>query len=244
MRCAILADIHANLAAFQAVLDHIKEQGGFDELWCLGDIVGYGPDPHECIELLRQYPCLCVAGNHDRAATGDISTDDFNPEAADAAHWTSQHISVEDKDFLHNLPEKIEKDDFTLVHGSPREPLWEYVLSLDSVRENFKYFNTSCCLIGHSHQPLLFRQSVKGELSLKRLQDREVIQLGAERLIINPGGVGQPRDSDPRAAYALYDSDAKTISLHRVAYDIKSVQQRMIQAGLPLRLVVRLSYGM
>ncbi len=129
MRYAIIADIHANLAAFTAVLNDIESKGGVVEIWCLGDIVGYGPDPHQCIELLCQYNHACVAGNHDWAATGKIDTSDFNPDAAAACQWAARQLSPEDAKYLENLPLTIQRGDFTLVHGSPREPIWEYVLS-------------------------------------------------------------------------------------------------------------------
>src|SRR3972149_303792 len=129
MRYAIISDIHANLAAFTAVLDDIKGRGGVDSVWCLGDIVGYGPDPHECIEALRQIDHICVAGNHDLAAIGKISTSEFNPEAAESCHWTARQLSLSDIAYLEKLPMVIEEGGFTLVHGSPRDPVWEYLLT-------------------------------------------------------------------------------------------------------------------
>ena len=243
MRYAILADIHSNLAAFKAVLEDIKQRGGVEEIWCLGDVVGYGPDPHQCIELLRQHKHICIAGNHDWAAIGKIDTSEFNPEAAAAAHWTSQQLTPEDIDYLSKLPLQLERDDFTLVHGSPREPIWEYILSASSARENFAHFKTKYCLVGHSHVPAVFKQTCKGVSVYALPPDTELV-LGEERLIINPGGVGQPRDGDSRASYAIYDSEAKTIRLIRIPYDIAATQSAMMQKKLPLRLIVRLSYGM
>ncbi|GAH83966.1 unnamed protein product, partial [marine sediment metagenome] len=142
MRYAIIADIHANLAAFTAVLNDIERRGGVEEMWCLGDVVGYGPDPHQCIELLRQHNHVCIAGNHDWAAIGKLSLSEFNPDAAAACRWTVQQLSPEDVDYLESLPLVIEKGDFTLVHGSPREPIWEYLLSISSARQNFAYFQS------------------------------------------------------------------------------------------------------
>lgn len=241
MRYAILADIHGNLVAFQAVLQDIAERGGADELWCLGDIVGYGPDPSECIALLRQLPRLCVAGNHDWAAIGKVDISDFNPDAAQACRWTSRQLSPEDVRYLENLPLSIIRDDFTIVHGSPREPIWEYVLSTQSAAANFSYFQTRYCLIGHSHAPLVF-EHVGEACLLKELP--AALKLGENRLIINPGGVGQPRDGDPRAAYAIYDERDKTIYHYRVPYDIEATQERMMRLGLPNFLAMRLSYGL
>ncbi len=240
MRCAILADIHGNLAAFQAVLGDIEERGGADEIWCLGDIIGYGPDPSECIELLRRYDHLCVAGNHDWAAIGKVDISDFNPEAAAACQWTGQQLSDEDVRFLDSLPLTLNRGDFTIVHGSPREPTWEYVLSTQSAKMNFRFFNTRYCLIGHAHVPLVFE--LAGETCLLKELPAE-LELGENRLIINPGSVGQPRDGDPRAAYAIYDEKVKTIYHHRVAYDIEATQEKMVVYGLPKFLVTRLSYG-
>ncbi|MFB0559140.1 MAG: metallophosphoesterase [Dehalococcoidales bacterium] len=244
MRYAIIADIHANLAAFQAVLDDIERRGGVEEMWCLGDVVGYGPDPHQCIELLRQYKHVCVAGNHDWAAVGKINTAEFNPDAATACHWTAQQLTPEDIEYLENLPLVIQKEDFTLVHGSPREPIWEYLLSTSSAKQNFAYFKSQFCLVGHSHVPLVFRYGETGSCSSSQLSASIGIVLGESRLIINPGGVGQPRDGDPQASYAIYDSDARVVKLHRVAYDIDATQVKMVRHNLPIRLVVRLSYGM
>jgi len=244
MRYVIIADIHANLAAFTAVLDDIERRGGVEEVWCLGDVVGYGPDPHQCIELLRQYNHVCVAGNHDWAAIGKISTSDFNPEAAAACHWTTQQLSPEDIDYLGSLPLVIERDDFTLAHGSPREPIWEYLLSTSNARENFAYFQSQFCLVGHSHVPLVFEYNEAGACSFREFPADIEIALVKNRLIINPGGVGQPRDGDPRASYAIYNSETRTIRHYRIPYDIEATQVRMTECRLPVRLVARLSYGM
>jgi len=243
MRYAIIADIHANLAAFTTVLEDIERRGGAEEIWCLGDVVGYGPDPHQCIELLRQCNHVCVAGNHDWAAIGKMDTSYFNPYAAAACHWTAQQLSRDDIQYLESLPQVIEKGDFTIVHGSPREPIWEYLLSTSNAKENFAYFQSKFCLIGHSHVPLVFRHNETGACSLSQFSPSTGLVLAENRLIINPGGVGQPRDGDPRASYAIYDTETKLIRLHRVPYDIGSTQARMIEYGLPMPLVARLNYG-
>ncbi len=243
MHYAIIADIHANLAAFQAVLDDIKSRGGVEEVWCLGDVVGYGPDPHQCIELLRQYNHVCVAGNHDWAAIGKMDTSEFNPDAAATCLWTAQQLSPEDIEYLENLPLVIRKEDFTLVHGSPREPIWEYLLSTSNAKQNFAYFQSQFCLVGHSHLPLVFRYSEAGTCSFSQFLTNVGLVLGKSRLIINPGGVGQPRDDDPRASYAIYDSGSGLVKLYRVTYDIGATQARMMKHNLPIRLVARLSYG-
>jgi len=243
MRYALIADIHANVTAFTAVLDDIKRKGGVEEIWCLGDVVGYGPDPHQCIELLRQYNHVCVAGNHDWAAIGKLDTSDFNPDAAVACRWTAQQLTPEDVNYLESLPLVIQKGDFTLVHGSPREPIWEYLLSTSSAKENFAYFQSPFCLVGHSHVPLVFKYGDDDACLFSSFSPYAGLILGRSRLIVNPGGVGQPRDGDPRASYAIYDSERKMIRLYRIPYDIDATQVRMVRHNLPMRLVVRLSYG-
>lgn len=241
MRYAILADIHSNLAAFQAVLQHLEQSGGAEELWCLGDIVGYGPEPEECLALLHQHRHLCVAGNHDWAAIGLVDISDFNPEAAAACLWTGKQLGAKAVAYLKGLSLRLERDDFTLVHGSPRYPIWEYLLSEDAATENLSYFQSRYCLVGHSHVPLLFEEAPKGRCRLRPLP-AELI-LAQSRLILNPGGVGQPRDGNPLASYALYDSEQKKVWLFRVSYDIEATQKKMLALGLPRRLALRLSYG-
>jgi len=244
MRYAIIADIHANLTAFNAILEDIETQGAVDKFWCLGDVVGYGPDPHECIELLRQTNHVCVAGNHDWAAIGKISTAYFNPDAAEATQWTADQLSTSDSRYLEKLPLVIEEEEFTLVHGSPREPIWEYIISVGIARENFTRFTSRYCLAGHSHIPQVFILDEDGNCSVNAFSENIKLVPGRNRLIINPGGVGQPRDGDPRASYAIYDNEANTVMLRRVPYDIKATQDRMVKHGLPMRLVARLDYGM
>ena len=241
MRYAILGDIHSNLTALEAVLADIEKQGGLDEIWCLGDTVGYGPDPHECLEIVRTRCSLCIAGNHDMAAIGKLDTTIFNQDAAKAARWTSLQLNEQETRFLASLPQSIEKDDFTLAHGSPRSPIWEYVISAQEAEENLKHFKTRFCLIGHSHMAMFFEC-----LELCSLQIAEPgtsLKMVDKRYIINPGGVGQPRDGDPRAAYAIYDSHKASLVFQRVSYDIAAVQTRMQKAELPLWLIERLAYG-
>jgi len=243
MRIAIIADIHANLEAFTSVLDDVAKRGGVEEFWCLGDVVGYGPDPHRCIEILRQQNHVCVAGNHDWAATGKVPVTDFNDEAATACRWTEQQLLPEDIEYLNNLSSVIERDDFTLVHGSPREPVWEYILSAEIAEENLAYFKTKYCLAGHSHVPYVFSCDNFGGHTVSNFPVDSPILLGINRLIINPGGVGQPRDGDPRASYAIYDSATRSISHYRVPYDIGATQAKMMEYDLPSQLVFRLYHG-
>ena len=243
MRYAILADIHSNLAAFQAVLEDLKKRGGAEEIWCLGDVVGYGPDPHECIQLLRQHRHLCVAGNHDLAAIGNMDTSYFNPEAAAACHWTAERLTREDIAYLHSLPLTLCQGDFTLVHGSPREPAWEYILSTESALDNFACFDTRFCFIGHSHAPLVFELDQDNLCQLHHLPGELPLKQGGNRLIINCGGVGQPRDGNPRASYAILDIEEGLLHHYRVEYDISLTQQKMMDTDLPLSLANRLSVG-
>ena len=238
-----MADIHSNLTAFQAVLGDIDARGGVAEIWCLGDVVGYGPDPGQCIELLNRYEHICVAGNHDWAAIDKLDTAYFNPAAAAACHWTAQQMTDEDRDYLTRLPLAIKKCDFTLVHGSPREPIWEYLLTVGEAEENLAHFKTKFCLVGHSHVPLVFEYNETSACLFSEFPADSVLALAENRLIINPGGVGQPRDGDPRASYAIYDDGARAITHYRIPYDIGATQSRMTEYGLPRRLIVRLSYG-
>jgi diadenosine tetraphosphatase ApaH/serine/threonine PP2A family protein phosphatase len=243
MRYAIIADIHANLEAFRAVLDDIKTQERIDKFWCLGDVVGYGPDPHECIELLKQTHHICVAGNHDRAAIGKLSISSFNADAAEAVRWTAGQLDDGDRQYLENLPDSIEDDDFLLVHGSPREPVLEYILSNSVASQNFDCFSTKYCLAGHTHVPQVYSLDEDGDCTASRFSPNIKLLLGSIRLIINPGALGQPRDRIPEASYAIYDSKTRIIRLRRVAYDIRAVQDRIIGRGLPMRLAARLEVG-
>ncbi|MFA7352517.1 MAG: metallophosphoesterase family protein [Dehalococcoidales bacterium] len=245
MKYALLADIHSNLEALTAVLEDIERRGSIEELWVLGDIVGYGPDPSECIKLLRSRKHIAVSGNHDVFCSGKMDARYLlNPEAATACLWTERVLSAEDIEYLKNLPEIVERDDFMLVHGSPRDPLWEYVMSLSVALINFDYFRSKYCLVGHSHMPLVFKLGEDGHCINLPLSESVGVVLGKDKMIINPGGVGQPRDGDPRASYAIYDSEAKVIRLHRVPYDIKLTQQKMVKRNLPVRLISRLEKGL
>jgi predicted phosphodiesterase len=242
MRYAILADIHSNLAALTAVLKDIEEKGGVDEVWCLGDIVGYGPEPAECIKLLRKYHPVCVAGNHDLGAVGKLELSFFNPAAAEACSWTAEKLNPGDLRYLEDLPKTVKKGDFLLVHGSPSSPLLEYVVSNSIAERNFSFFDTRYCLVGHTHAPLAFKQedSKVGSISLS---SGIGLVMGKQRMIINPGAVGQPRDGDPRASYAIYDSEGSIFRVYRIPYNIRATQDKMMQVGLPISLVTRLELG-
>ena len=243
MRILIISDIHANLVALDTVLD---AAGSFDRIWCLGDIVGYGPEPNECIDKLRTFDLVCVAGNHDWAVLDKLDLEEFNPDARRAALWTRDQLVPANLAWLGHLPEGIppELGRFTLVHASPRHPIWEYVLTPAVARINFDYFDTPICLVGHTHVPVVYYYDpAKDTATAEPLIENTPFALGQERMILNPGSVGQPRDGDPRAAYALFDTDAQTCTHYRVPYDIKATQAKMGQAHLPGRLIARLSYG-
>ena len=241
-RVAVVADIHANLAAFEAV---IAAWGEVDQVWCLGDLVGYGPDPNECVARLRELPHVSLPGNHDWAALGRLDTSDFNPVARAAAEWTAAVLSTDTRAYLDGLPETIVEGAFTLAHGSPREPIWEYVLDASTARANFDMFATDYCLIGHSHVPLMFALREGERVEARLLTPEGPFDLNGARRIVNPGSVGQPRDGDPRASFAILElgEGKPTFELRRVEYAIGETQQRMRQVGLPEPLVQRLEVG-
>ena len=243
MRYLILSDIHANLPALEAVL---AAAGAVDAVWCLGDLVGYGPQPNECVERVRNLPGLrCVAGNHDWAALGKLSLTDFNPQARWAVEWTAQQLIPAHRAWLDGLPERIEEEGFTLVHGSPRHPIWEYVLNSAVASENMAYFDTPACLVGHTHVAVIFLEPGRQHRAAPAIvpEPGQVFSYRPVRAIINPGSVGQPRDGDPRASYALLDTEAGQIEYRRETYAIQETQERIRAAGLPERLALRLSYG-
>jgi len=241
--CLVIADVHGNLAAMEAV---ISAAGDFDEIWCLGDMVGYGPDPNECVSLLQQFPHVAVAGNHDWAAVGLVSLDDFNPWARAAAEWTAENLEPSVRAYLQNLPVEMQKEKFTLVHGSPRSPVWEYIDSAPVAWRNMELLETPYCLVGHTHVPALF---VDLGAILRRARHVRVagdvvrFKFGRARVIANPGSVGQPRDGDYRAAYMILDTEAGQAEIRRVAYDVEATQRRMLELGLPSRNAYRLSLG-
>ena len=238
MATVIVADVHANLAAFEAVLRHAKAQGPVEAIWCLGDIVGYGAEPGECIDLLRGYEHLMIAGNHDLAATGAIGIDYFNATAREAALWTSQHLRDSDREFLQALPLTVTSGEFTLVHGSLIDPVWDYLVTPSVAADHFELQETPYCLVGHSHLPIVFHA---GNSWTEWLEDGERVELKGGKLVANPGSVGQPRDGDWRAAYALLTDDALTF--HRVEYKVARTQAKMQEAGLPAALIERLAHG-
>ncbi|MEZ4518487.1 MAG: metallophosphoesterase family protein [Chloroflexota bacterium] len=243
MRILVLSDIHANLTALEAVL--ADADGQWDRLWFLGDLVGYGPDPEEAVTRLRELNPLALSGNHDWAVLGKLDLFDFNEDARASVQWTRRQLSDDNKDYLQSLPPQTVEDPFNLVHASPRHPVWEYILDLETALDNFAYFDTPICLVGHSHMPLLFQLDEGADELIGYVTSHgEVIDLSQGRFILNPGSVGQPRDGDPRAAYALLDTEALTWEYRRVPYDVAETQRRLREAGLPHRLILRLEQGL
>lgn len=242
MQVLVLSDVHANLSALDTVLDEVV--GIFDTIWYLGDIVGYGPDPNACVARLRELePEYWLAGNHDWAALGQIDVSDFNPMARTAALWTREHLAPGNFAFLETLPARERaSEQFTLAHGSPRRPIWEYILDARTASANFAHFDTPYCLVGHTHVPAIYRQQ-NGRVKTPTYILGEPLKLENGRLIINPGGVGQPRDGDPRASYLILDTEALTITYHRIEYPIRETQAKMHEVGLPSRLITRLDHG-
>lgn len=242
MRYAILSDIHGNLEAFRAVLADISRRRA-DMIWCLGDIVGYGPDPHACLDLLKRQRQLTVPGNHDLAAMNMIASSDFHPDADESNRWTKEQLVDSDMAFLGTLPPTAEKEGCTLVHASPRDPIWEYMRSAEVAAQNLASFQSQVCLVGHTHKPAVFR-CIDNTCVEEKFPDDAPLDLGKTRFILNPGGVGQPRDGDPRASYAIFDGGSRSVQLFRVAYDIAATQAKMLKAKLPQALIARLSYGL
>ena len=240
MRIAVLSDIHGNLPALEAVLSALRP---FDAVWQLGDVVGYGPQPDEVVGRLAAEGALGVRGNHDSAAIGELATDAFNDDARAAVEWTAERIDGRTRSWLAALPLTTVDTPFTMVHGSPRDPTWEYVFTSAVARANLRSFATRHCLVGHTHVPVVFRQRGPGMESINP-GPGDTLDLGEQRVIANPGSVGQPRDGDPRASAMMIDTDAQRLVWHRVEYSIEKVQKLMSQKDLPIRLIARLRYGL
>ena len=243
MRALVISDIHANLTALEAVL---KDAGTVDEVWCLGDMIGYGPNPNEVVERLRGLPNLgcCILGNHDVAVLGEMNLAVFNTEARKSLVWQQESVTPENLEYLRTLPQqKLVEGQVTLAHGSPRDPVWEYVLNTLAARLNFEAFTTPYCFVGHTHIQCYFQLDTENDrISLEVPPVNQVVQL-KPRAILNPGSVGQPRDRDPRASYAIYDSEKATWEPRRTHYDISSVQKLIRAAGLPEKHAARLAEG-
>lgn len=217
-----------------------------DRLWCLGDTIGYGPNPNECLAAMRERAQYVLTGNHDLASLGVISLATFNPLARVANEWNNKQLEDDLRAYLAERPDRIDLDDpaATLAHGSPRDPVWEYVLDEVTAFQNLAHFTAPVCFIGHSHVPLVFAYHADRTAAFGHAEAGYVVELKPDsRYIINPGSVGQPRDNDPRAAFAVWDTASSTVAFHRVAYDVGETQRRMRQAKLPSALAERLAVG-
>jgi predicted phosphodiesterase len=240
VRVGIISDIHSNLPALEAVL---ADMGPVDQLWCLGDFVGYGPWPNECLALLMDRGVVAIAGNHDLAAIGRISTYSFNLDAAIATQWTTEQLTPEHAEYLRGLDPRRSVHGVTLAHGSPKQPIWEYLLDDRGAAESFDHFDTPLCFVGHTHIPSVFMMQDDGHLAVGHMAEGSCIRPGDRRAIANPGSVGQPRDRDPRSSYLLYNADQRSLEWHRVEYEIKRTQSRMHEVDLPAFFSERLSIG-
>ncbi|MFC1540703.1 metallophosphoesterase family protein [Candidatus Margulisiibacteriota bacterium] len=241
MLYGIISDIHSNLEALNVVLDKLKHA---EKVVCLGDIVGYGPNPNECVEKVRSLNIPAVAGNHDKAVTGEHEVKWFNQNARQAVTWTQMTIFQENLDYLKGLPLMLTEDGFQFVHGSLRSPLDEYVAGIAEALPTFEKMTQPLCFVGHSHVPMFIAQKRDGNYDGRALLDGdEVLIDDYAKVIINVGGVGQPRDGDPRASYGTYDPKTRIFTLHRVEYNIEQVQAKMKQVDLPEPLISRLSQG-
>jgi diadenosine tetraphosphatase ApaH/serine/threonine PP2A family protein phosphatase len=242
MRVAILSDIHGNRHAFEAVLD-AADAAGAGEMWCLGDLVGYGAEPDACVELARRHAAICLAGNHDLGVTGEITLDEFSRGAAIAARWTQETLAPENLAFLARLRSSEVEGDVGLFHASPRDPVWEYVLSDLLAELCFDATDRRVSLVGHSHVALSFSRPEGATASGEPRRGGDALDIGAGRWLLNPGSVGQPRDGDPRAAWLLLDLTGWRATWMRTDYDIAGAAAAIRAARLPDSLAERLGYG-
>jgi predicted phosphodiesterase len=240
MRILVVSDVHANLRALDSVLD---AAGHVDATWHLGDIVGYGPDPDAVVARLAAIGATGVRGNHDAAALGGPEIELFNSDARRAMEWTKSVIGADARAWLATQPQRSSVEGFTLVHGSPRDPTWEYITSAPIARANLALIDTRFGLFGHTHLPMTYRDE-RGLLETISPANGAIVSLDERRALLNPGSVGQPRDGNPLASYLVLDTERSEARWGRVAYDIAGTQAAMRHAGLPERLVARLDYGL
>lgn len=245
MRVAVISDIHANLPALESVLDAI-DAAGAEQIWCLGDVLGYGVEPDACADLVRERCEICLVGNHDLAVLGVLEIDAFSEAAAVAVEWTRENAAGRTLEFLRELAPSGARDGIGLFHASPSDPVWEYVLSGEQAEAGFDANPGRIGLIGHSHVALFFTRAADGGRGATRgaqASDGTLLDLGSGSWLVNPGSVGQPRDGDPRAAWLELDTEAETASFHRVPYAIERAAAPIVAAGLPQRLADRLHTG-
>jgi len=240
MRVAVISDVHANFYALEAVREAISHEQ-VDEVWCLGDIVGYGPRPNECCAAVAEWCTLSLSGNHDQAAIGLLPLEEFSPIAAAAAGWTREQLDSRSREYLANLAPLSHVRGCELFHGSPREPVWDYVFSATAIDATFALTVEPLVLVGHTHFALA--ASLDDHLFGGLAPAGTTIEFGHDRWLVNPGSVGQPRDGDPRAAYLLLDLDAGRAEFARVEYAVERTQAEMRDLALPEQLVARLCRG-
>jgi len=239
MRIAILSDLHANLEATDAVLADARERECTHYV-CLGDVVGYNANPHECVEIVQKLECPVVKGNHDEQASLEESSRDFNPLAEMAINWTREQLSDADKEWLRGLPFTRQVRDFAIVHATLDTPeRWDYVFNTLDAAPNFTYQHTKVCFFGHTHVAGAF---VRDDC-VKRIKADQLMIEPTKKYFINTGSVGQPRDGDWRAAYCVFDTDKNVVEQRRVKYDLDTAQDKIIKAGLPRLLAERLKLG-
>lgn len=244
MRTAIISDIHGNLEALTAVLNDIYEKK-VDKIVCLGDIVGYGPNPNECVQLVKEHTHLTVMGNHDAAAFNPLMAKDFNQNARYAIEWTASILSASSKEYLSTLPMMESQDTCTFVHATPYDPyLWYYISSMEDARFNFNFFSTKFCFIGHTHIPgLIMYNAVGNNITIYKPSPFDYSRYEQNRFIINTGSVGQPRDRVPDSSYVILDEDEQIVYFERVPYDIAAYQEKMKAVSMPPFLISRVETG-
>ncbi|MBV9311436.1 MAG: metallophosphoesterase family protein [Solirubrobacterales bacterium] len=242
MRIAIVSDIHGNRHAFEAVLESI-DSSGCEEVWCLGDLVGYGAEPDECVEMARRHAALCLAGNHDLGVVGSLPLEEFSRGAALAAAWTQKTITTETRDYLEALEPALLDEEVGMYHASPRDPVWEYVLSPLQAELCLDVQAHRICLVGHSHVALAFCRDGGSSATGQTRGEDEQLNLGEGEWLINPGSVGQPRDGDPRASWLELDLERWRATYRRTDYDIEGAAAAIRAAKLPDSLAERLAFG-
>src|SRR5215218_8595658 len=242
MRVAVISDIHANLHALTAVLEEVDQEQP-DAVWCLGDLVGYGPRPNDCCRTVRERADLSLVGNHDLVVLGVVDVAEFNPEAGIAAEWTRHALSDESREYLGSLQPSATVSNVELYHGSPRDAVWDYVLDGEAVQAAFELTQAPWVLIGHSHIPIAAHRD-DDRIDAAHAPDGTEERLNGGRLLLNPGSVGQPRDGDHRAAWLLLDLGAGRAFFRRVEYPIERTQKEMLDAGLPEALAERIAHGL
>jgi predicted phosphodiesterase len=242
MRVAVISDIHSNLPALEAVLSDIGESDP-DQVWCLGDVVGYGAQPDACTKLVEEVVEICLAGNHDLVVSGELDVRYFAMSAGAAARWTLKKVQRSTREFLAGLSPLGQAAGVGLYHASPRDPVWEYVLSISQAAECLDVQQQRVCLIGHSHVACYFARN-GGDIIGEQALDGAQLAMAEGEWLVNPGSVGQPRDGDPRAAYLMLDTDTWKATFRRVEYPVEEAAKAIVDAGLPKSLAERLYQGL